>query len=206
MTRMLSYRTVLLAQTRICFGIHPIALRTIPPESPASSILCINNIIPTVTVCTYPNQKPWITGNIRTELKARAAGFNERVTNSNAYEICYDMICHSGLSRTIKQAKCRYRTRLRTKIESYYTGSDARRMWQGLQTIMYYKGKPSCELPSYVSLPDELNAFYACFEASKTEACMRAQAVPDYCLIMLSIANVSKTIKQVNIHKAAVPD
>ena len=29
---------------------------------------CINDVVPTVTVRTYPNQKPWITGNIRTEL------------------------------------------------------------------------------------------------------------------------------------------
>ena len=32
---------------------------------------CIDDVIPTVTVCTYPNQKPWITGNIRTELKGK---------------------------------------------------------------------------------------------------------------------------------------
>ena len=36
---------------------------------------CIDDIIPTVTTSTYPNQKPWITGNIHTELKARAAAF-----------------------------------------------------------------------------------------------------------------------------------
>ena len=29
---------------------------------------CINDVVPTVTIPTYPNQKPWITGNI--ELKA----------------------------------------------------------------------------------------------------------------------------------------
>ena len=44
----------------------------------------------------------------------------------------------------------------------------------------------SHELSSDLSLPDELNAFYACFEASKSEPCMRALAV--------------------NIHKAAGPD
>ena len=49
------------------------------------------------------------------------------------------------------------------------------------------------------------NAFYARFEASETEACMRAPAVPDDCVIMLSVADVSKTFKQVNIHKAAGP-
>ena len=79
-------------------------------------------------------------------------------------------------------------------------------MWQGLQTITDYKGKHSRELPSDTSLPDEINHFYACLEASNTEACMRASAVPDDCVITLSMANVSKTFKQVNIHKATGPD
>ena len=35
---------------------------------------------------------------------------------------------------------------------------------------------------------------------------MRASTVPDNCVITLSIADVGKTFKQVNIHKAAGPD
>ena len=35
---------------------------------------------------------------------------------------------------------------------------------------------------------------------------MRAPAVPDDCMITLSVANVSKAFKQVNIHKAAGTD
>ena len=42
---------------------------------------CIDDVVPTVTVRTYPNQKPWIIGNIRIELKARAAAFKEWDTN-----------------------------------------------------------------------------------------------------------------------------
>ena len=94
----------------------------------------------------------------------------------------------------------------RTKIESYYTGSDARRMCQGLQTITGHKGKHSRELPSDTSLPDELNYFYTCFEASNTEACIRASVVPDDYLISLSVADMSKTFKHVNIYKTAGPD
>ena len=30
---------------------------------------CIDDVVPTVTVHTCPNQKPWITGNICTELR-----------------------------------------------------------------------------------------------------------------------------------------
>ena len=71
---------------------------------------------------------------------------------------------------------------------------------------MDYKGKHRCELPTDVSLPDELNAFYARFEASYTEARMRAPAVPDDYVITLSVLDVSKTFKQVNIRKAVGPD
>ena len=70
-------------------------------------------------------------------------------------------------------------------------------MWQGLQTITDYKGKHSRELPSDTSLPDELKHFYARFEANNTEACTRASAVLDDCVITLCVADVSKTFKQV---------
>ena len=75
-----------------------------------------------------------------------------------------------------------------------------------MQTITDYKGKPRHELPSDASLPDELIAFYARFKAGNTEACTRAPAVLDDCVITLSVADVNKTFKQVNIHKAAGPD
>ena len=126
---------------------------------------CIDDVVPIVTIRTYSKQKPWITSNIRAELKGRAAAFKERDSNLDAYKKF-----RYALRRTIKQAKRQYRT----KIESYYTGSDARRRWQVLQTITDYKGKHSHELLSDTSLPDELNNFSARFKASSTEACTRA--------------------------------
>ena len=44
----------------------------------------INDVIPTVTVHTYPNQKSWIASNICTELKSRAATFKELDSNPDA--------------------------------------------------------------------------------------------------------------------------
>jgi hypothetical protein len=93
---------------------------------------------------------------------------------------------------TGKASICKYRT----KIESYYTGSDAHRMWQGLQTIKDYKGNQSIEVSSDTSLADELNYFYDRLEASNTDACMRASAVPGDCVITLSVADVSKTFRR----------
>ena len=55
------------------------------------------------------------------------------------------------------------------RLNTYYIGSNTCQMWQGLHTIMGYKGKPSRELLSDAILPDELNAFYARVEASNTD-------------------------------------
>ena len=94
---------------------------------------CIEDVVHTMTVHTYPNQKQWITGNIRIELKARAAAFKEQDTKDAYKKSRY------ALRRTIKQAKRQYRT----NIESYYTGSDARRKWQGMKTIrLQMKNQP----------------------------------------------------------------
>jgi hypothetical protein len=38
---------------------------------------CIDDVIPTVTIHAYPNQKPRMTGNIRSELKDRADAFKD---------------------------------------------------------------------------------------------------------------------------------
>jgi hypothetical protein len=78
-------------------------------------------------------------------------------------------------------------------------------MWQGLKTIADYKGKHRRELLSDVSLPDELNAFYAHFEASNTEACTRTPAVLDDCVIACTVADVNKTFKNRSTFKAAWP-
>ena len=60
----------------------------------------IEEVVPKVTVCSYPIQKPWITGNIRTGLKGRAAAFKERDSNPEAYRKS-----RNALRRTIEQAK-----------------------------------------------------------------------------------------------------
>ena len=42
---------------------------------------CIDDIVTTVIVRTYPNLKPWITGNISTELKALIGNPTKPSTN-----------------------------------------------------------------------------------------------------------------------------
>jgi hypothetical protein len=47
---------------------------------------CIGYAVPTVTIKTYPNQKPWIDGSIRAKLKARTIAFNQGKKTGNMEE------------------------------------------------------------------------------------------------------------------------
>ncbi|KAI4886686.1 hypothetical protein NFI96_027635, partial [Prochilodus magdalenae] len=65
------------------------------------------------------------------------------------------------LRRSIRQAKRQYRV----KLEGCYTSADSRRMWQGLRHITDYQQRSREVTTSHTTLPDQLNEFYARFEA-----------------------------------------
>jgi hypothetical protein len=93
----------------------------------------------------YPNQNPWISGNIHAGLKARATAYKEQDTDMNTYKkSCYD------LWRDIKHGK----GQCRRKVESYY--------W--LRRSSDVAGFADCEMPIDAELPSELNASHARFK------------------------------------------
>jgi hypothetical protein len=75
-----------------------------------------------VTIKTYPSQKPWIDGSIRTNLKLWTTTFNHGKVTGNKAE--YKQ-CSYSLRREIKQAKRQYRD----EVESQFNVSDTRPMW-----------------------------------------------------------------------------
>ena len=44
---------------------------------------CIGDVVPTVTIKTYPHQKPWIDGSILAKLKAQTTLFNHGKVTGN---------------------------------------------------------------------------------------------------------------------------
>jgi hypothetical protein len=75
-------------------------------------------------------------------------------------------------------------------------------MWQGLQTIMDYKGKDVAE--KEVLLPDKLNTFFARFDDNSVPL---TQATHEDRRLWFFMANVSKAFnKHVNPRRAAGPD
>jgi hypothetical protein len=62
-----------------------------------------------------------------------------------------------ALHKAITQAKRQYRDKLESQFNS--NSADTRRMWQGLQTIMDYKGKNSYVADTNALLPDKIKTF-----------------------------------------------
>jgi hypothetical protein len=153
----------------------------------------IGDVVPTVTIKTFPNQKPWVDGSIRAKLKACTTAFNHGKATGNMAE--YKQ-CSYSLHKAIKQAKCPYRD----KVESQFNCSNTRRMWQGLQTITDYKKKTSPVADIDILLSDKLNNFFVRFE-DNTEPPTRP-ATKD-CGLSFSVTDVRKTFKHVNPHNAA---
>ncbi len=81
-------------------------------------------------------------------------------------------------------------------------------MWQGINNIIGFKGNKPATVNIATSLPDELNTFYARFEADNTAhtESAAAAAAEEVSPLSLSVADVTRSFKRVNIRKAVGPD
>ncbi len=159
----------------------------------------------TITVKSFPNQKPWVDRTIRDAVNKRTAAYNEALLSGNMRK--YKASCYA-LRRAVSAAKHRYKER----IESHFQLNDSRRMWQGLRTICAFGNKSSAEVRTDPSLAEELNTFYGRFESnggiaalpSSTSGSSRQRS--ENHVITVSEDEVRRALKGVNIRKAAGPD
>ncbi len=79
-------------------------------------------------------------------------------------------------------------------------------MWQGINNITGFKGNKPATVNIATSLPDELNTFYARFEADNTAHTENAPAAAAESPLSLSVVDVTQSFKRVNIRKAVGPD
>ncbi len=118
---------------------------------------CIDDVVPTETIRIYPNQKLWINSDVRSALSARTSAFKSGNTDDRK-QASYD------LRRSIKAAKRTYKI----KVEEHFNNNNPRSMWQDINNITGFKGNKPATVNIAASLPDELNNFYARFEADNT--------------------------------------
>jgi hypothetical protein len=148
---------------------------------------CIGDVVPIVTITTYPIQKPWVDGSIHAKLKVRTIAFNHGKVTGNMAE--YKQ-CSYSLRKAIKQAKRQFRD----KVVLQFNSSDTRQSWTIKGRAATWWTPTSCFM---------LNTFFAHFEDNTVPPTW--PATKD-CGLSFSVADVSKTFKCVNPRKAASPD
>ena len=112
---------------------------------------CAENFTTTKQTRVFPNQKPWMTSKVRPLIKDRNTAFRsgDRAQYSTA---------RANLKRGIRAAKLAYKR----KIEGYIMDKNPRQVWQGIQHI---KGHNITTTNSNATRAEELNSFFARFEA-----------------------------------------
>nr|XP_043899150.1 uncharacterized protein LOC122780340 [Solea senegalensis] len=163
------------------------------------SQFCMGNVTVDKAIRVFPNQKFWMTNQVRTLLMALNAAFRsgDRALYSAA---------RADLKRGIKRVKADHRL----CIQSHLSSNNTREVWQGIQDITNYRG---CEAPTAdrsAILAEEFNSFFARFETSQqlSSAHARPQSPPASCTTPLTVQehNIRWVLLAVNIKKAAGPD
>ncbi len=157
---------------------------------------CVEDVVLTKTIRIYPNQKLWINSDVRAALSVRTSAFKSGNFDDRK-QASYD------LRKSIKAAKRQYKN----KVEEQFNTNNARSMWQGINNFTDCKGNKPATV-NIAALPDELNLFYARFEAhnpAHTESAPAAVA-EEASAFSISVTDVTRSFKRVNIHKAVGPD
>ncbi|KAI4889412.1 hypothetical protein NFI96_034099 [Prochilodus magdalenae] len=146
------------------------------------------------TVTCYPNQKPWLNGEVRSLLKARDAAFR----SSDSQELRRS---RRELTASVKRAKAAYAL----KIQGHFSSQDPRSMWRGIKCITDYKTRDA-QCSKDPSLPEALNKFYARFEDPDTPPSIRLTPTPGEVPLSVTPAEVRRTLRRINPRKSAGPD
>ncbi len=156
---------------------------------------CIDDVTVTKTITIRANQKPWLTGEVYRLLKARNAAF--RSGDEEGLKTA-----RANLSRGIREAKRQYSRRIAHRFSD---SRDTRSLWQGIQTITDYKPPPqTCD--STIPLLNELNTFFARFEAQNSTTAQKTPPPPSDQVMTLSPDSVRRSLSRINARKAPGPD
>ncbi|KAI7812350.1 hypothetical protein IRJ41_000149 [Triplophysa rosa] len=119
-------------------------------------------------IITVPaNQKPLMTGEVYSLLKAQNAAFR-------AGDVESLKTARANLACGIREAKRQYSRRIAHRFSD---SRDTLSLWQGIQTITDYKTPPhTCD--STISLLNDLNTFFARFEAQNGTAAQKTSPLP----------------------------
>lgn len=155
---------------------------------------CVREYIPTKSVRTFPNQKPWVH-----TLFPRAP----QVHAFQSRDVDLYKKCRYELQKAIKRAKWEYSNKMDFQFSCT---RDTRQMWRGIHALTDYKSQLQTLNSATPSLPDEQNAFYAYFELLNLHTPELAPPALHDVTLTVSVVDMKKGFNRVNTRKAAGPN
>ena len=114
---------------------------------------CVDMLIPTEVVKTYPNNKPWVTKGVADVLKRRQEGFRRGSTEDV-----------KRLQKEARKEILENKKKFRRKVEDSFASNNSRQLWSSLQTMTSYNpNKKSLVADDPRKLAHDPNCFYAHF-------------------------------------------
>ena len=118
---------------------------------------CADSVIPSKQVRLYPNNKPWVTKDLKICLNKTKLAF-----------LSGDRQKVNELEKEFRQKSRLARIHNKNKVEQQFTTGNAREAWQGLNTIMGKKQKPAqIKCPEPTTLVEQLNNLYGRYDNSQ---------------------------------------
>ena len=141
---------------------------------------CVESVIPSKHITIFPNNKPWVTKDLKGALNKKKWVFFQGTTDEKKQ--VNREVWGGGGGGAIRKAKEKYRK----KIESKFSGGCLRAAWQGIKN-MAAVNKVSAPRGSRVSLqgvadealPTHINSFFTRFETRFFITHFRCEAVLD---------------------------
>jgi hypothetical protein len=164
---------------------------------------CVDTVIPVKEVRCYANNKPWVTKEIKDVLNRKKAAF----ASGNRDEL---KAVQKELKRVIREGKEKYKEKLERKLDQ----NCVKDVWDGMKVITgYSKSKKSDVSDNTVTYANELNDFYARFDShdfvsEREEVVSSLDNVSNgvYDPITVTVDDVCRVMKTLNVNKAAGPD
>lgn len=157
---------------------------------------CEETVIPKKVVKIYPNNKPWVSKQLKDLLKKKKSAFKEK----NSQEL---YIVQKEIKREIKRAKWDYKLKVEHKLSQNLLGS----AWDSVKSMVGLndKSKKKVALEGFSSdilLAHELNEFYSRFDnhdfsdeiAGKKQSLL-SQPQNNICFSAQSVVNIFKHCK-----------
>ena len=157
---------------------------------------CVENVVPKKTVTVYPNNKPWVTKELKDILNEK-----KRLLSSADRNPLRQV--QKQLNKKIIQAKVAYKD----KIEDMFKSNRSKDAWAGLKRICGFGSNNSClpEPDNITEFVNDLNEFYNRFEGDSNQNGYVIDAIEDE-PIVLSEREVLKALRQTKAKKACGPD